>query len=263
MTLLSFYILLLSLQQLKKYREMDINLNTKVGEIVRRNFSTARIFEAQKIDFCCGGNISLELAAKKEGVDTNILLAELNAVLQKKDKDSELIESLSMKGLIDHILVTHHTYVTEAMPFLLQKLQKLCDVHGENHPELHEVRASFIDAAANLSAHMKKEELILFPYIRQLEKYRLEGGPKPDKTGLAQAAIKEMEAEHQVEGERFMKLTEITSNYKVPPDGCNTFEVTYKTLEEFDNDLHRHIHLENNILFPKALRLEQAVSPNT
>jgi regulator of cell morphogenesis and NO signaling len=242
---------------------MEINRNTKVGEIVRYNFSTARIFEAQKIDFCCGGNISLEEAAKKERIDTGILLAELNRVLHKKDKDSDIIESLSLKGLCDHITGTHHTYVTEAIPFLLQKLQKLCDVHGENHPELFNVHASFVEAASNLTAHMNKEEMILFPYIRQLENYRMNGGSKPEKIGLAQAAITQMEAEHQVEGERFMKLSKITNRYQGPPDGCNTFNVTYGTLEEFERDLHRHIHLENNVLFPKAIILEKTIIDNT
>jgi regulator of cell morphogenesis and NO signaling len=146
------------------------------------------------------------------------------------------------------------------MPFLQQKLQKLCDVHGDNHPELFEVNASFTDASNNLTAHMKKEELILFPHIRQLEKYRLEGGARPANIGLTSSAIHQMEAEHQVEGERFMKLSEMTKNYEVPKDGCNTFTVTYKTLEEFENDLHRHIHLENNVLFPKSVHLEKLIA---
>lgn len=241
---------------------MEIKPNTKVGEIVRENFLTAHILESKNIDFCCGGNISLDEAAKKAGVDTGTLLAEINAVLSKEDKDSKFLESLSLTGLCDYIIEKHHTYVTEAMPFLLQKLQKLCDVHGENHPEMFNVRASFMDAANNLTAHMKKEELILFPYIRQMERYRIDGGSRPDKIGLAQSAINEMEAEHQVEGERFMKMAEITNRYQVPPDGCNTFQVTYKTLEEFERDLHRHIHLENNVLFPKALKLEKTIIAN-
>ncbi len=183
--------------------------------------------------------------------------------MQKEDQDSNFIESLSLAGLCDYIVKTHHTYVMEAMPFLQQKLQKLVDVHGENHPELQEVHASFMEAAANLSAHMKKEELILFPNIRQMEKYRIEGGVRPDNIGLASSAINQMEAEHQVEGERFMKLSEITKGYEVPPDGCNTFEVTYKTLDEFEKDLHRHIHLENNVLFPKAIKLEKTIVDNS
>lgn len=242
---------------------MEITLDTKVGEIVRNNFSAARIFEANSIDFCCGGDISLVKAAEKEGVDTDKLLAELNTGLQKEDKDSRFIESLSLIGLCDYIGKTHHTYVNDALLFLQKKLQKLCDVHGVNHPELYEVRASFMDAADNLAAHMKKEELILFPHIRQLEKNRIEGAARPANIGLATSTIHEMEAEHKVEGERFMKLSDITNSYEVPPDGCNTFEVTYKTLDEFEKDLHRHIHLENNVLFPKTIRLEKTIVSNS
>ncbi len=241
---------------------MEINPNTMIGEIVRQNFSTARIFELNNIDFCCGGNISLSEATEKQGIDTGTLLSELQAAMQKEDKESHFIESLSMTGLCDYIVKTHHSYVNEAMPFLQEKLKKLCEVHGENHPELHEVYASFRDAAKNLSDHMKKEELVLFPHIRQMEKHRIEGDPVPANMGLAASAIHQMEAEHQVEGERFMKLSEITNNYSVPPDGCNTFEVSYKTLEEFEKDLHRHIHLENNVLFPRAVRLEKTISEN-
>ncbi len=241
---------------------MKITLDTKVGEIVRTNFSTARIFEAHNIDFCCGGNISLNDAAKKEGINTSKLVVELNTALQKKDKDSDIIESLSLAGLCDHIVSTHHTYINEAIPFLQQKLQKLSEVHGENHPEIFEVKASFMEAAAKLAAHMKEEESVLFPHIRQLEKNRIEGGARPANMGLAMSAIRQMEAEHQVEGERFLKLSEITNNYSVPPDGCSTFEVTYKTLGEFEKDLHRHIHLENNVLFPKAVKLEKVIAQN-
>ena len=131
-----------------------------------------------------------------------------------------------------------------------------------NHPELQEVNTSFRAAAENLSVHLKKEELILFPNIRLMEKYRIEGGVSPENVGLASSAINQMEAEHQVEGERFMKLSEITNSYEVPPDGCHTFEVTYRTLEEFEKDLHRHIHLENNVLFPKAIKLEKTILDN-
>ncbi len=242
---------------------MKITTDTKVGEIVRNNFSTARIFEAHNIDFCCGGNISLDQAAEKEGVDTSKLLAELSTALQKEDKDSAIIESLSLAGLCDYIVKTHHTYVNEAIPFLQQKLQKLSDVHGENHPEIFELKATFMEAAAKLATHMKEEESVLFPHIRQLEKHRIEGAARPVNVELARSAINQMEAEHQVEGERFLRLSEITKKYEVPPDGCNTFEVTYRTLEEFENDLHRHIHLENNVLFPKAVKLEKMIAHTT
>jgi regulator of cell morphogenesis and NO signaling len=148
---------------------MNITTETSVGEIVRHNFSTARIFESYHIDFCCGGNISVAEAAKASGVDADQLLRDVSSRLGEKDEDSIMIESLTLSGLSDYIVRKHHSYVNETVPFLQQKLQKLCDVHGENHPELFEVNASFNEAAGNLAAHMQKEELILFPYIRNME----------------------------------------------------------------------------------------------
>lgn len=236
---------------------MNITTETSVGEIVRHNFSTARIFESYQIDFCCGGNISISEAAKNKGVDADQLLREVSSRLGEKDEDSIMIESLSLTGLSDYITRKHHTYVEETVPFLLQKLQKLCNVHGENHPELFEVNESFNEAAGNLAVHMKKEELILFPYIRSMEQQISEGKPAPAVPGKANETITEMEQEHQAEGDRFMKISEITGNYAVPADGCSTYAVTFKTLQEFENDLHRHIHLENNILFPKTLEMER------
>ncbi|MEX0981988.1 MAG: DUF542 domain-containing protein, partial [Bacteroidales bacterium] len=132
---------------------MIITQETTVGETVRRNFTTARIFEAHKIDFCCGGNISIREACEKAGVAAEALMSKLESVLEKEDQDSLFIENLSLKNLTDHILSTHHTYLNGTIPFLLQKLQKLCDVHGENHPELFEVKAQFADAGGNLSSH--------------------------------------------------------------------------------------------------------------
>jgi regulator of cell morphogenesis and NO signaling len=242
---------------------MKITPETTVGETVRMNFTTALIFDARKIDFCCGGEVTIREACEKAGVDSEELISTLELALQQEDKESEQIESMSLKNLIGHILTRHHTYVNGTIPFLLQKLQKLCDVHGENHPELFEVKAHFADAAGNLSSHMHKEESILFPYIRDMEAVQQSGeGKFPDYLGV-EGPVREMMTEHQTEGDRFKKIADITDHYQVPSDGCSTFEVTYKTLEEFVNDLHRHIHLENNILFPKALELEKIVIGNS
>jgi regulator of cell morphogenesis and NO signaling len=239
---------------------MNITTETNVGEIVRHNFSTARIFESYQIDFCCGGNISVSEAAKARGIDADQLLREVSSQLVEKDEDSIMIESLTLTGLSEYIVRKHHSYVNETVPFLQQKLQKLCDVHGENHPELFGVNESFNEAAGNLAAHMKKEELILFPYIRNTEQSLFEGKTTPAVPGKAAEIIAGMEQEHQAEGDRFMRIADITANYTVPADGCSTYEVTFKTLREFENDLHRHIHLENNILFPKALELEKKLT---
>jgi len=235
---------------------MNIDARTSVGDIVKANFKTAQIFERNNIDFCCGGGISLNEACKKSGINIEQLIPELVATIQLSDPDSRYIDELELNELCDYIEKRHHTYVIESIPFLQQKLQKLCDVHGENHSELSEVKALFDGAAENLGAHMKKEELILFPYIRKMVKFKKEGKTAKDEFGDAENTIDIMHEEHQTEGERFEKISKLTSSYTCPPDGCGTYQVTYKTLKEFENDLHRHIHLENNILFKKALLLE-------
>jgi len=238
---------------------MYIESNTHVGEIVKMNFKTARVFEKNKIDFCCGGNISLEKACNKSGTELSELIPELEALVQAKDPDSEYINKLELDELCDYIEKRHHSYVNENLPFLQLKLQKLCDVHGENHPELFKIKDLFEGAAQNLSAHMKKEELILFPYIRKMVRFKKENNTATDEFGKVLAPIQQMEREHTIEGERFEKISQLSNNYSCPPDGCNTFQVTYKTLQDFENDLHRHIHLENNILFKKALIFEKEI----
>ena len=235
---------------------MEINTNTSVGEIVKANFKTAQIFDKNKIDFCCAGGISLAEACNKSNVDIKLLVPELEALVALNDPDSKYIDGLELNELCDYIEKRHHTYVSETIPFLQVKLQKLCDVHGENHPELFEIKELFGGAAENLSAHMKKEELILFPYIRKMVNYKKEGHNSKSKFGEVKNTIDIMHEEHTTEGERFVKISKLSSSYTCPPDGCATFQITYHTLKEFENDLHRHIHLENNILFKKALFLE-------
>jgi regulator of cell morphogenesis and NO signaling len=142
------------------------------------------------------------------------------------------------------------------------KLQKLSDVHGQNHEELFRVKELFDGAIGNLSAHMKKEELLLFPYIAKMVKYKNERKENSNDFGGVELSIENMLEEHQTEGDRFKLISEITRQYTVPADGCSTYQVTYKMLEEFEDDLHRHIHLENNILFPKAVLLENELLNN-
>jgi regulator of cell morphogenesis and NO signaling len=238
---------------------MEINANTSVGEIVKANFKTAQIFDKNKIDFCCGGGISLKEACNNSNVDFNQLVPELEAIVSLSDPDSKYIDGLELNELCDYIEKRHHTYVSENLPFLQVKLQKLCDVHGENHPELFEIKVLFEGASENLSAHMKKEEEILFPYIRKMVKYKKEELNAKGEIGQAKNTIDLMHKEHTTEGERFEKISKLSASYTCPPDGCGTFQVTYQTLKDFENDLHKHIHLENNILFKKALILEAEI----
>jgi regulator of cell morphogenesis and NO signaling len=253
---LSLYKLFVFLYQILKAMIMEITSDTRIGDIVKTNFKTAQVFDKNKIDFCCGGGISLAEACLKSNTDIDTLLNELEALVVRKDPDSIYIDSLALDELCDYIEKRHHAYVSENIPFLLQKLRKLCDVHGSNHPEVFDIKELFEAAAGNLSAHMKKEELILFPYIRKMTKYQTEKPNAKKEFGHIQNTIDLMEAEHQTEGMRFEKISLFSNTFTCPPDGCNTFQVTYQTLKDFEQDLHRHIHLENNILFKKAIVLE-------
>ena len=239
---------------------MELNSNTSVGDIVKENFRTAQIFDKHNIDFCCGGNISLEKACKNSEVNMNDILPELESLVAMNDPDSKYINSLEPDELCDYIEKRHHRYVDDNIPFLQQKLQKLCDVHGNNHPELFKVKELFDESAGNLSLHMKKEELILFPYIREMVKFKKESLKLSEEFEKANETIELMEDEHRAEGERFKKIYMLTSSYTCPPDGCNTYRVTYQTFNEFEQDLHRHIHIENNILFVKALIMEKELT---
>jgi regulator of cell morphogenesis and NO signaling len=235
---------------------MEITSSSLVSEVVRENFKTAQIFEENNIDFCCGGNISLNEASEQANLKVQELIALIEPVMLEKDRDSKFIENLPPDHLCNYIEETHHAYIHNKAPFIQQKLDKLCNVHGVNHPELFKVKELFDGAVGNLTAHMQKEELILFPHIRNLVKFK--NGHLNEVPGMGNILepISVMKEEHEIEGERFRKLDEITSRYTTPDDGCNTYEVTYKALKDFEKDLHRHIHLENNILFLKAEELK-------
>jgi len=236
---------------------MEITRNSLVSEIVKENFKTAQIFEENNIDFCCGGNITLDEASGRTNLKVQELIALINPVMKDHDRDSKFIEKLPLDQLCNYIEETHHAYINEKAPFIQQKLDKLCSVHGEKHPELFKVKELFDGAVGNLTAHMKKEELILFPHIRNLIKAKNGNNVEIPGLGNIIGPVSVMRNEHDIEGERFRKLSDITNHYQIPDDGCNTYEVTYKALKDFESDLHRHIHLENNILFPAAIELEK------
>lgn len=234
---------------------MRISGESVVGEIVKENFKTAQVFERMKIDFCCGGEITLQVACKKYDVDLNNLVDELELAMTIEDADSIYFNTISLAELCDYIEKRHHTYVSSTAPFIQQKLQKLCEVHGLNHPELFVIKDEFDEAVSNLMAHMKDEEEVLFPVCRKLESI------KTDKDlGLKiLTSIAQMKGEHDTEGDRFKRISILSENYTCPPDGCNTFRVTFQTLKDFENDLHRHIHLENNILFIKTSEILKSI----
>ncbi|HAF28076.1 MAG TPA: iron-sulfur cluster repair di-iron protein [Bacteroidales bacterium] len=236
---------------------MEINSKTIVGEIVKDNFRVAKLFDQNKIDYCCNGGVPLIDACNKANIDINKLLPEIISIVETPDPDSKYLEGLQLDDLCEYIVKRHHSYVNDNIPFLTKNLQKISDVHGSNHPELVEVYKMFKEASENLTLHMKKEELILFPYIKKLVQSISKDLIDKSEFGKIIAPISQMEIEHQIEGERFEKISQLTKSYSTPDDGCNTYNSTMKALQEFENDLHRHIHLENNILFKKAIELEK------
>ena len=200
----------------------------------------------------------IEEVCKKNDIETNELLEKLEAVLNSKADQSIDYKSWPTDLLIEYIEKKHHRYVEEKIPVLRQFLDKLCRVHGERHPELFKINELFTASAGELAAHMKKEELILFPFVKKMVSATLSQEPiEAPHFGTVENPIEMMKHEHDNEGVRFREIAALTNNYNPPADACNTFRVTYAMLEEFEQDLHLHIHLENNILFPKAVKLEQ------
>lgn len=230
----------------------------QIGQFVAEDFRTAAVFSKYGIDFCCKGDRTIEEVCQKNSIDTDELLGKLLEISISKNQQSIDYKSWPLDLLADYIEKKHHRYVEEKTPIIRQFLDKLCKVHGQNHPELFEVTALFIGSSKELAAHMKKEELILFPFIKKMVKAQLEGSQlQSPQFGKVENPIAMMKQEHENEGERFRQVSDLTDNYTPPSDACNTYKVTIAMLEEFEKDLHLHIHLENNILFPKAIKLEQ------
>lgn len=232
-----------------------------IGEYVAKDFRTAAVFSKYKIDFCCKGNRTIEEACEKKDIDSNQLMEQINTVLATKNDSAIDFKTWPLDLLADYIEKTHHSYVEEKTQVILPFLDKLCKVHGANHPELFEINELFIGCAGELAQHMKKEELMLFPFIKKMAKASLSEEPivKP-QFGTVKNPIAMMMEEHEAEGDRFVKIVTLTNNYTPPADGCSTFRVTYAMLADFEQDLHKHIHLENNILFPSAILLEKKFS---
>ncbi len=236
---------------------MNITDENKIGELVAQNYRTASVFKKYRIDFCCKGNRSIKEVCDDKNIDMNALLHELKAVVKQDDSGSIDFNSWDLDLLADYIEKKHHRYVEEHIPMLQQYLHKLCRVHGDRHPELLEINEHFNQCAGALTAHMKKEELVLFPFIRKMVKSKqTHDSLDTPHFGTVENPVRMMMYEHDVEGERFRTIARLSNQYTPPDDACNTYRVTYNLLQEFENDLHLHIHLENNILFPKAVELE-------
>lgn len=242
---------------------MNIQEDQIIGELVAQNYRTATVFKKYGIDFCCQGNKTINDACEKKSIDIKSVLNDLVAVAQMNGRNITDFQSWPLGFLADYIVQKHHRYVEERSLEIKPYLEKICRVHGDRHAELFEINEHFIAGAGVLAQHMKKEELVLFPFIHKMEKAKKEG-VKIDAPhfGTIKNPIKNMMDEHAIEGDRFKKIETLSNGYTPPQDACNTYRVTIALLKEFEEDLHMHIHLENNILFPKAIELEKELIKN-
>jgi regulator of cell morphogenesis and NO signaling len=231
-----------------------------LGEIVANNYKAASVFEKFGLDFCCMGNQSLEDACNAG----NVNLAEVNAALRnlaQESSDQTNFNQWPLDLLADYIYNRHHKYIEEKTPVIKGYLDKICTVHGQRHPELFEIRKIFDETSGELAVHLKKEELTLFPYIKRMVKAKEEGTRvKSPLFDTVLSPIQVMKTDHLDEGEQLRKMSALSNNYTPPADACSTYTVAYRLLDEYEKDIHVHIHLENNILFAKSLLLEEELS---
>ncbi|HRN42075.1 MAG TPA: iron-sulfur cluster repair di-iron protein [Vicingus sp.] len=234
------------------------NIDDKtVAEIVTENIKTADVFKKNGIDFCCGGNVKVQEICAKKGVDYSKLKEDiLNIGIAPKGSSD--FNTWDLDFLTDYIINTHHKYVKEANELIIQYSDKVAKVHGHHFTETIEINKLFHEIANELNMHMQKEEQILFPFIKEIAKAKKEGVRlAPPPFGSIQNPINMMEMEHTDAGEILFKIKDLSNNHTPPEGACNTFKALYSKLEEYQNDLFQHIHLENNILFPKAIQYEQ------
>ncbi len=230
-----------------------------LGEIAAKDLRKAEVFKKYGLDFCCGGKKSLQEACKEKGLDVLKVQEEL-------DKPAAIASGVpqhdfnawNLTFLTDYIVNVHHAYVRQNIPMLADLSQKVADHHGKTNPELEGIRDKVDEMLSELKVHLKKEENILFPYIKELEASKTNGGTAPGGFGSVQQPISVMENDHDIVGDLADEIRILSGNYTLPANACESYALLYKKLAEFEDDLHMHIHLENNILFPKAIELEKA-----
>jgi regulator of cell morphogenesis and NO signaling len=240
---------------------MNVTMEKTVRELALETPGAARVFERLGIDYCCGGKQTLEQACRAASVAVDKVMDALEVAHHsgKATTGQTNWQAAPLADLISHIKKTHHQYTRQEINRLGPLFDKVCSVHGNNHPELLQLRETFQGLAQELITHLMKEEMVLFPYIERMEESVLQKEPiLPPPFGTVQNPVAMMEHEHDSAGNALRILRATSNGYTAPPDGCVSFQTLYKTLAELEADLHQHIHLENNILFPRAIALENA-----
>jgi regulator of cell morphogenesis and NO signaling len=241
---------------------MNIVRTDKVKDLVNTYPASLRLFEQLGIDYCCGGFRTLDEACQKANLPTNEVIGLLEATENVPQPTSPDWQRERMTALIDYIVERHHGFTRQEITRLENLLEKVCSVHAPKHPEVLQLKALFDVLKQDLVPHMLKEEQVLFPYITRLEEaVEAKQSPAMPFFGTVQHPVNKMMSEHDTAGDVLRDIRKLTNDYQCPPDGCITFQTLYAALEAFEIDLHEHIHLENNLLFPRALAVEKSVKP--
>ena len=239
---------------------MRPTLEMTIREVVATDYRTAAVFQRHGIDFCCNGCRTIEQGCRDAGVNREQLIQELDGVTRSQAGSAPRFNAWDARTLASYIVANHHGFVRQAIPPLLQHTKKVAAVHGERHSELNHIASLFERVAEEMTDHMMKEERILFPFIVRLEDAIVAGGAAPAAPfGTVENPIRMMESEHQFVGDAMAEIRHLTDNYTLPDGACTTYRVCFQELEAFERDLHEHVHLENNVLFPKAAALEAAL----
>lgn len=227
-----------------------------IGEIVAEDYRTAKIFEDHGIDFCCGGKATLSATCMEKGINFTSLTEELEAIKSKPVEQSQNFTSWELSFLIGYIINVHHTYIKENTGQITAYAHKIAEVHGAHHPEVTEIAAIFARMATDLTTHLQEEEEAFFPAIKRVDMDKKNGAtPAANDLETIKKLLVKLTEEHEDVGDAIHKIRYLAGGYAIPDDACNTFMVTYQKLKEFEDDLHKHVHLENNILFLKAAQL--------
>jgi regulator of cell morphogenesis and NO signaling len=241
---------------MSKYKHISI------GRIVADNLAAAVIFEKRGMDFCCHGEQTLEEACSKHGFELDELISELEALERPSNSEQLELSDMNIAELAEFIVQTHHTFTKKVLSAIPDRLDTVIRVHGRCHPELVELQTEFTPFSEKLTIHLQKEEEILFPGLEKMVQAQQNASFNPDDnfSGTVFRMIGEMEQEHEVAGEILDGIHTLTNGFKVPEDACNTYRLLYSELAALEQDLHRHIALENYMLFPKAIELERTLS---
>lgn len=230
--------------------------NRTIGEIVAEDYRTAKVFEDHGIDFCCGGKGTLPATCKEKGIDLSTIIGELEAVKSQSVERGQNYASWELSFLADYIVNVHHAYLKENTEQITAYVHKIAGVHGTCHPEVIEIASVFNKIATYLAVHLREEEEDFFPAVKRAELTKKTGAtPAAKDIKTIKNTLEKLTLEHEEIGDAVHKIRHLAKGYAIPENVCNAFMVTYQKLKEFEDDLHKHVHLENNIVFSKAAQL--------